>query len=289
MASLPAEVRASYVVIIDRILAESDLNTISSKRIREGLQKEVPYDITPQKEPIKALIHERFDKFAADAKAAPVTNGHTDPAPEPVPSKAPTKQSKSPLPESKVSTKRKSESQDDDASDSLSDVPSTPPPKKKRKPELEDDAAIAARLQAEENSRARPTRRGRTQRKPPVVKKKKKKTPKKKTADKVGAEDDSEIDASGSGERKVNRNGGFHKLLNLSAPLSALLDGEAQLSRPQTVKRIWAYVKARDLQDPKDKRQIRCDDALRAVFKQEKVHMFTMNKILSTQMYDPDT
>ena len=60
------------------------------------------------------------------------------------------------------------------------------------------------------------------------------------------------------------------------------------MSRPQTVKRIWEYVKARNLQDPKDKRIIRCDDALRAVFKQDKVHMFTMNKILATQLYDPD-
>ena len=54
------------------------------------------------------------------------------------------------------------------------------------------------------------------------------------------------------------------------------------------MKRLWQYVKARDLQDPKDKRQIRCDDALRAIFKSDKVHMFTMNKILSTQMYDPE-
>lgn len=58
-----------------------------------------------------------------------------------------------------------------------------------------------------------------------------------------------------------------------------------QLSRPQTVKKIWEYVKARDLQDPNDKRQIRCDDAMRAVFKQDSVHMFTMNKILNTNLY----
>lgn len=46
---VPAEVQASYVVIIDSILAASDLNTITSKRIREGLQRAVDYDITPQK------------------------------------------------------------------------------------------------------------------------------------------------------------------------------------------------------------------------------------------------
>ena len=73
----------------------------------------------------------------------------------------------------------------------------------------------------------------------------------------------------------------------LSEPLSALLN-ETALSRPQTVKQIWAYVKARDLQDPSDKRQIRCDDAMRAVFKQDRVHMFTMNKLLAGHLYAQD-
>lgn len=70
----------------------------------------------------------------------------------------------------------------------------------------------------------------------------------------------------------------------LSEPLAALLDTPS-LSRPQTVKQIWAYVKARDLQDPNDKRQIRCDDAMRAVFKADKVHMFTMNKVLAQHLF----
>ena len=61
--------------------------------------------------------------------------------------------------------------------------------------------------------------------------------------------------------------------------------GETRLSRPQTVKKIWEYVKARDLQDPEDKRQIRCDDAMRAVFKTDRVHMFTMNKLLNQNLY----
>ena len=73
----------------------------------------------------------------------------------------------------------------------------------------------------------------------------------------------------------------------LSPALSSLLN-ETQLSRPQTVKKIWEYVKQRDLQDPADKRQIRCDDAMRAVFKQDRVHMFTMNKILNQNLYAVD-
>lgn len=60
-----------------------------------------------------------------------------------------------------------------------------------------------------------------------------------------------------------------------------------QLSRPQTVKRVWEYIKANDLQDPSDRRQIRCDDRMRLVFKQDRVHMFTMTKILNQNLYDP--
>jgi hypothetical protein len=48
-AALPAEVEASYSAIIDGILARSDLNTISAKRIRKGLQEQVEYDISGQK------------------------------------------------------------------------------------------------------------------------------------------------------------------------------------------------------------------------------------------------
>ena len=59
--SVPAEVQASYVVIIDSILAASDLNTITSKRIREGLQRAVDYDITPQK------VHLPSDEGACSA------------------------------------------------------------------------------------------------------------------------------------------------------------------------------------------------------------------------------
>lgn len=71
-------------------------------------------------------------------------------------------------------------------------------------------------------------------------------------------------------------------------PSLSMLTGILQLSRPQTVKKIWEYVKERDLQDPNDKRQIRCDEAMRAVFKTDRVHMFTMNKILNQNLYAVD-
>lgn len=58
-----------------------------------------------------------------------------------------------------------------------------------------------------------------------------------------------------------------------------------KLSRPQTVKKIWDYIKANNLQFPNDRRQIRCDEAMRAVFNQDKVSMFSLNKTLGKHLY----
>jgi len=198
-----------------------------------------------------------------------------------------------------TSNKRKSEEHDDADEDDLSDVVDSPPAKKKvkkaPKPSVgESDEQMAKRLQAEFSAAAgsRSTRGGSGSAKKSQTGSKKEKTKansvgktkKRKSAAKVRSDDDSEVESTSSPKPEKEKKGGFHKPLNLSEPLQALL-GEPQLSRPETVKRIWAYVKARDLQDPSDKRQIRCDEAMRAVFKSDKVHMFTMNKILATQLY----
>ncbi|KAL1980415.1 hypothetical protein VTN96DRAFT_4173 [Rasamsonia emersonii] len=276
--SLSPEVRESYIKKIDLILAVSDLNTISEKRIRKGIQETVDYDITPHKAAIKELIMERFDLFAQkkglgsapSEQAAPSANGQdgaadgqtTDPSPQP------------------SSSPQKRQADSDEPEENGSNTP----PSKKRKPDhdIDADALFAAKLQAEENKRARPTRSSTMRKTAPVRKKAKPKTSKK--------VDDSDLESgSEAGAKKeVNRSGGFHKPLTLSPALSNLLGGEVSLSRPQTVKRLWQYIRENGLQDPTDRRQIRCDERMRAVFKQDRVHMFTMTKILNQNLYSPD-
>lgn len=147
----------------------------------------------------------RFDKFIAEKNAAAQTNGHSN-AVKDESSESPRPKQETSLPVSDQGQKRTSDE------DELSDVPNSPSPKKKRKVEhfVDADAAFAAKLQAEENSRARPTRGG-ANRKSTTIKKKKR-SPKKKTSDKIKAEDDSDLQDSGSEavEKKVNRSGGFH-------------------------------------------------------------------------------
>lgn len=54
-----------------------------------------------------------------------------------------------------------------------------------------------------------------------------------------------------------------------------------QLSRPQVVKKLWDHIKANNLQDPQDKREILCDQSMQQLFGVTRLNMFKMNKLIS--------
>ena len=56
--------------------------------------------------------------------------------------------------------------------------------------------------------------------------------------------------------------------------------GIERLSRPQTVKQLWDYIKGNNLQDPNNKKVIVGDEKFRAVFGLARLDMFQMNKLL---------
>ncbi|ORY66621.1 uncharacterized protein BCR38DRAFT_457112 [Pseudomassariella vexata] len=249
-ASLSLEDEVRYTEIIDGILATANLETVTRKKIRVGLEAALGgKDLTDQKAAIKNLIEQRFDAISEPSVPAQ-SNGHNDPVHD----------------EPDVEA---------DVEANADEITVQPPKKKQRKSAsvgTEDaDAKLAAMLQAEENSRGgRATRGGGAKAKP--VKKRKKKSSAK--VESGGSDVDEEIEP-----KKRKAGGGFQKPFNLSEPL-AELTGESRLSRPQVVKKLWEYIKAGDLQDPSDKRQIRCDDKMLAVFKQAKIDMFQMNKVI---------
>lgn len=151
---------------------------------------------------------------------------------------------------------------DDETMHSVKEEHGIVAPKLKRSASsLDEDARLAAELHAQWNG-GRPSRRAKQVLKP---------TPKKKGRKKSDEMVNPESKKPEKKKRKVNLNSPFNAPLILSEPLSNLL-GESQLSRPETVKRIWQYVKARDLQDPDDRRYILCDDSMRPIFG-NKIHM----------------
>ena len=76
----------------------------------------------------------------------------------------------------------------------------------------------------------------------------------------------------------------FNREYKLSNPLQELT-GLSSCSRPELVKKIWQYVRQYDLQDPKDRRFILCDEKLGKIFKKKRVSGFGMNKDLSNHLY----
>ncbi|KAI8628071.1 DEK C terminal domain-containing protein [Xylariaceae sp. FL1651] len=270
---LTAKEETRYTEIIDGILATADLETVTRKKIRMGLEAALGgKDLNEQKDAIKALIEERFDAISS-VPPPPSAVAHAE-------SNAPQSPPNGHLNGHEETVKDESDVNGDEIK-----VSTQPPKIKQRKEKSADtedaDARLAALLQAEENQRTRTTRGGGAKAAP----KKKKPAPKKKSEKRIRPEDDSDVDASdGSSPKKRKAGGGFQKPFNLSYPLAELC-GESQLSRPQVVKKLWAHIKDKQLQDPSDKRQILCDDRMQAVFKLAKVDMFQMNKLVGNHLY----
>ncbi len=96
-----------------------------------------------------------------------------------------------------------------------------------------------------------------------------KKTTKKKTAGK---------------KSKRKPNAAFMKPLTPSAALAKVV-GTKTLPRTEVVKKLWAYIRKNDLQDPKNRRNIRADAVLKPIFSGKAVvSMFEMTKHVSKHL-----
>ena len=76
-------------------------------------------------------------------------------------------------------------------------------------------------------------------------------------------------------------NSAFMKPLKVSEALAAVV-GKGPIPRSEVVKKLWAYIKKNNLQDPKKKRNINADDKLKVVFGGKGVvNMFEMTKLVN--------
>ncbi len=79
-------------------------------------------------------------------------------------------------------------------------------------------------------------------------------------------------------------NSAFMKPMNVSADLAAVI-GNGPMPRSEVSKKIWAYIKKNNLQDPANKRDILADADLKKVFGGKgRVNMFEMTKLLSAHL-----
>ncbi len=92
--------------------------------------------------------------------------------------------------------------------------------------------------------------------------------------------------AGGAKKKKSSRkpNAAFMAPVSPSPALAAVV-GAKPIPRTEVTKRLWAYIKKNGLQDAKNRRMIRSDEALRPVFGgKASVNMFEMTRLVSKHL-----
>ena len=79
-------------------------------------------------------------------------------------------------------------------------------------------------------------------------------------------------------------NAAFMKPMTPSAALSEVV-GTKPIPRTEVTKKLWAYIKKNKLQDAKNRRNIKADENLKAVFGGKAVvNMFEMTKLVNKHL-----
>ncbi|KAL1941423.1 hypothetical protein VTO73DRAFT_7240 [Trametes versicolor] len=238
----------------------TDLATISAKRVRKellGLEPTLTAELVREKkDDIDKIISKVYEEVSAarEAENATSEDGASD------------------------GTKRKRDDASEGEEEAEDAAPVKPKAKKARAKGKKDltDEELARQLSNEINGRGRTARATATGKKANGAKRAKKGP---KSAATVASDGESE----GDEPKPKRRGGGFTKEYLLSEPLAALLKVE-RLSRPQTVKQLWNHIKANNMQNPENKKEIICDDGFREIFKVDKIDMFKMNKELTQHL-----
>ena len=79
-------------------------------------------------------------------------------------------------------------------------------------------------------------------------------------------------------------NAALNQKLNPSRELADVLGSSNPVSRAEAVKRLWDYVKEKDLQNPQNRREILADDKLRPLFGKEKISMFEVGGVINSNL-----
>jgi DNA topoisomerase-3 len=64
--------------------------------------------------------------------------------------------------------------------------------------------------------------------------------------------------------------------------------GDGAVARTEVIKKLWDYIKAHGLQDPKDKRAINADAKLLPVFGKDRISMFELAGIVGKHLVSND-
>ncbi|EIW80716.1 SWIB-domain-containing protein [Coniophora puteana RWD-64-598 SS2] len=311
----PFDARALEPAIYAILSAPSvDLSTISAKRVRKTLrEKDAALDepVRAHREAVDAVIAEVYGRVSAAAAAtaanAAVAAGGVVEKKEEEGSEVGGKRKRGEGVEGEGEFAEEDGGEGEDGEDGEEDAEEEEeekPPKKKShkatpKSKLEEaDAALARQLSSQLNARSTRHSSSRAGSANGGAKKgggaaaKKGGRAKKSAATVDDSDGDGDEGGAGAGRKKKRKGakgggakGGFAKEYMLSEPLSILV-AAPKMSRPQVVSKLWEYIKAHELQNASNRREILCDATMRAVFACDKIDMFTMNKKLGQHLHE---
>lgn len=79
-------------------------------------------------------------------------------------------------------------------------------------------------------------------------------------------------------------NSGLSKPVNISSDLAVIV-GAGPMPRTEVTKKLWDYIKANNLQNPNNRRNILPDENLKKIFEgRDEVTMFEMTKYVSNHL-----
>ncbi|CAF0726411.1 unnamed protein product [Didymodactylos carnosus] len=249
---------------IQLILKDADLNTLSSKKVRQMLETLFKCDFTERKKEIDdilmAEITRENDQKHQDQQES---NNHH---PSPTTSEDEEEMLKASPPSTKKSkAKKRSQKKNSSPSHLTRDNVNRNVDEKTKMNSTKSDEELAMEIHQQEN---RPSLRHKRQTRP--LKKNK-------------SEKKDQTSSTTSEKRRTI----FHKKLDLTDELASVVGGH-QMPRSEVVKRMWAYFKEHNLMDTKNKQFVNCDEKLSKLFGRKRIRAFGMLKDLSRHMTDPD-
>ena len=87
---------------------------------------------------------------------------------------------------------------------------------------------------------------------------------------------------SSSGKKRTP-NAAFMKPMQPSGDLANVV-GSSPMPRTEVTKKLWQYIKRKELQDSKNRRMINADENLRPIFGRGQVSMFEMTRLVNKHL-----
>mmetsp|Transcript_14532 Transcript_14532/g.17201 ORF Transcript_14532/g.17201 Transcript_14532/m.17201 type:complete len:328 (-) Transcript_14532:106-1089(-) len=103
--------------------------------------------------------------------------------------------------------------------------------------------------------------------------------------DAMSGNEESESEEEKEPPQKKRRGGGLSAVKEVSDELAAFLGKGKEMARTEVVKALWVYIKAQNLQNPSDRREIILDDKMKNLFHVDRFTMFTMNKYVGSHIH----